>query len=71
MKQYASMKIETYYVPIRIRALKYASVYRLNTGNHSYMIDSGMDRTAMEFRFTESQETGKKCYPYRMIFRGF
>ncbi len=43
------MNIETYYVPIRIRALKFASVYRLNTGNHSYMIDSGMDRTAMEF----------------------
>ena len=49
MKKYLKMNVEVYFVPIKIRALKFASVYLLNTGRHSFLIDSGMSRDALTF----------------------
>ena len=43
------MNVDVYYVPIRIRALRFASVYVLKTGRHSYLVDSGMDNSALTF----------------------
>ncbi|MGP6207214.1 MBL fold metallo-hydrolase [Cuniculiplasma sp. SKW3] len=43
------MNVEVYYVPIRIRALKFASVYLLRTDDHSFLVDSGMDSSALSF----------------------
>ncbi|MGP6238896.1 MBL fold metallo-hydrolase [Cuniculiplasma sp. SKW4] len=43
------MNVEVYYVPIRIRALKFASVYLLRTNDHSFLVDSGMDNSALSF----------------------
>lgn len=49
MNTYPKMNVEVYYVPIRIRALKFASVYLLRTNDRSFLIDSGMDSSALSF----------------------
>ena len=42
-------EIKMYTVPIAIRALKFASVYRIRTDKGTYLIDAGMDRSGFDF----------------------
>ncbi len=42
-------EIKMYTVPITIRALKFASVYKIKTENGTYLIDAGMDAAGSDF----------------------
>ena len=42
-------EIKMFTVPIAIRALKFASVYRIKTEKGTYLIDAGMDRAGFDF----------------------